>query len=474
MLSQGFTSQWTETLFDLVLSRVLYAIADVNVLGIQPFAGLRTWADDLSNQAITAYNTAATAQAGLDTTVAGITGTTDPTQVAPVVSSLQDTSTSNASAIAEINADQNASSTGGNKFGDNFNTDANPLSGWTQVAGGAAQIMADNGQAVLSDGGTATGARFARYNATTAGDDQSVIGVIGTTHSALFQATTIICRGNSTLSSFIYANVFINKVYVGNATHSGSSMPTWNDWNSGGTSISISAGSTVELKVQGNTYSFLVNGVVKYSHTDTTYVSTFTDGTHRYAGFGLSAGGAGVSCNLNSLNVSDLAQVAVVGTGWRLYRSSTGATGTTSWGTSGTALDSSTFDVQDTAATANVTVDNLGLGRVRIIKPGFYSASVNLRTNGLTLGGAPALFGGTSTGSLSLIRVGQPNEYQTDSASNTPGGLHNFSASWSGIYCPAGYYLQPVGFKESGSSSIAITGNAAGYSTVFSGQLGAQ
>jgi hypothetical protein len=62
----------------------------------------------------------------------------------------------------------------------------------------------------------------------------------------------------------------------------------------------------------------------------------------------------------------------------------------------------------------------------------------------------------------------------SDSASNTPGGIHQFAASWSGIYCPAGYYLQPAGFKESGTSAVGLGGNTAGYSTVFSGQLGAQ
>ncbi|GAC70718.1 hypothetical protein [Gordonia soli] len=70
MPSQQFVGTWTKSFFELVLARVLYAVAgfQIDVFGskISPFAGLKTWADDLSTQAVSAYNAAATAQLSAD------------------------------------------------------------------------------------------------------------------------------------------------------------------------------------------------------------------------------------------------------------------------------------------------------------------------------------------------------------------------------------------------------------------------
>jgi hypothetical protein len=63
---QPFTSQQIQAigtaLVDGFLAQVLYAIAGISIGGVQPFAGLSTWADDLENQASTALSTANGAQ----------------------------------------------------------------------------------------------------------------------------------------------------------------------------------------------------------------------------------------------------------------------------------------------------------------------------------------------------------------------------------------------------------------------------
>jgi hypothetical protein len=441
------------------------------------FVNLHDWATSLRTDATNALTNAAGAQSTADTITQGITQgatgipTSDATQVAPAISGIQDTTTSNASSIAALNASQNASSTGGAHYSENFNTDASPIANFTQYAAGAASIIASGGQAQLADGGSANGARFALYNSQTATSDQSVAVVVGTVHAALFFATTIAIRCNATMSEFVYLNVFGNKVYLGNSTLSGGSVTT-NDWNPGGTSIpSLSSGSTVELQVTGNTYKVLVNGVVKLVKTDTTYGGTFNDGTHLGWGFGMSSNGAS-SFNIDSISASDISPVAVQGTGWKLYRSSSSASTSVTWSTAANPLAASTFDVQDTARTANVTVDSLGVGRIQIQKAGFYMASVHLRANlALALGGV-ALLGGTSTGAMAPIEIGQVGPDSDDNGTTVSYNGKTFGHAWP-VYCPVGYYLQPACWKQQsgGTTSTGVIGDTAGTLTNFAGAL---
>jgi hypothetical protein len=473
-LDPRFITAFGRALQDQVLANVGDAVTSFT----GGFINLHDWAVSLRADATNAINDAAAAQTSADTITQGITQgatgipTSDATQVAPAISGIADTTTSNASAIAALNASQNAAGTGGAHYSENFNTDASPIANFTQYAAGAASIIASGGQAQLSDGGSASGARFAKYNSQTATSDQSVVVVVGATHSALFFATSIACRCNSTMSQFVYLNVFGNKVYLGNATLSGGSV-TYNDWNPGGTTIpSLSAGSTVELQVTGNTYKVLVNGVVKLTKTDTTYGGTFNDGTHKGWGFGLSSGGVS-SFYVDSISASDLTPVDVKGTCWKLFRSSTSAASTTTWSTSGAPFGSNAFDVQDTAATANITVDNLGLGRVKIITPGPYFIAAHARSSIATPNASVGLLGGTSTGAMSLIRIGQVGPDTDSDSSGTPSSSINaqqFGAGWL-VYCPANYYLQPCGWKQSSSSTLGVTGDAAGINTNFTGAL---
>jgi hypothetical protein len=433
-------------------------------------------ANTANSTANTANSTANTANTNINTTIDGITQTTDPYQVAPTMGNIVDTAQSNATAIAVIQANQNAQTTSGVSVTQTFNTASNPVTGFTQFnAGYASNIIASSGQARLFDETQGGGLRLARTATPTNTNDQSLIVVTGDNNLGLFFATTIAVRANSGMTSFVYVNAFRNKLYIGNATWSGTagSSVSWNDWIPGGTSLStnLGPGNTIEIQVVGNTYRVFVNSKQIIAFTDATYTTLFNDANHKYSGFGLSGG---ESLYLDSWSVSDLSQAETVGTGWNIYRGVSTASSSFSWSTTGAAPPASTFTVQDKMV--NVLVNDLGTGKIKIVKAGWYMVTVNFRTSAAQGQQAAALLGGLTAGSLGLIQVGQAaGDGDTEDGDGTTFAspsylIKTFSGSWV-VYCPADYYLQPAGYRQTGSQSNTVIGDGAGVLTSFAGAL---
>lgn len=434
--------------------------------------GTATTAQNSANTAQTTANgaqtSANTANTNINTTVSGITQTTDPYQVAPVIEGITEQAQSNATAIAVITANQNGQANSGVSVTHTFNTNANPITGFTQYTAGAnTPIIASSGQARLLDETLTSGKRVARCNTPTTTSDQSVVIVTGQNNLGLFFDTSIIVRSNSTMSQFVYLNIFRNHLYLGNGNaHTGTFNV--NDWADYTIPSNFNPGTTIEVTVIGNNYRVYINGQQVIAYTDSTYPAVFNDGTHKYAGFALRAG---ESVYLDSWSLSDLSPADTVGTGWNLYRADSGSSASVSWPSntsapaSASGLGSDTFDFQDKLA--NVLLNSLGLGRIKIVKAGWYSVSAHVRANLAINYGGVALLGGTNTGAMTPVGLGQVGPESIDTT-----WPRMFGGSWV-VYCPVDYYLQPAVFRQQsgGQSSSGFTGDATGTFTNFSGAL---
>ena len=407
-----------------------------------------------------------------------ITGASSPGTGSPLddimdhILGIQNVGVENATSIAAINAALGGEAGSGVYFVDTFDrADSASLgSDWTVADPSSVGIAISSNQAVA--GTAASGSVFAACNTIALGDNMSVAAVIGDPLSGLFYDTALHVRMNTTQTAWVYLNVFKNKVYLGRATRSGSSS-TYTDWVSVTSGISITNGTQVELRAEGTTYRAYVGGKLVAAFTDAA-VSHPVGASYRSTGFKVRNDSIGRSLALSSFAMADITVPATLGTGWNLYRSSTSGSSSTSWTTSGAAFGSNTFDVEDRKA--NVVVDNLGLGRIKTLKAGWYTVTAHAVTNtGIALGGV-GLLGGTSTGSMSMIKLGQvgpdsDESYDDFTGNNTTStNGKTFGATWI-VYCPADYYLQPCGWKQSSSASMSLVGNPAGYNTNFSGAL---
>jgi len=67
-LQKQFVQGFTTAFIDVILAHVLYALAGISIFGVDPFAGLTAWADELMAQANQAIASAATANNGVAAT----------------------------------------------------------------------------------------------------------------------------------------------------------------------------------------------------------------------------------------------------------------------------------------------------------------------------------------------------------------------------------------------------------------------
>lgn len=448
-------------------------IADIfNGLIVTPInaavQGVKDWFSDLlPSQLVTATNNAVSSVATDFGAVAA-----NLIDVAATILGIQNTTVENSTAIAAINAANGGNGGSGVYFVDTFDR-ANSLSlggDWTTVDPSSVDIQIVSNE--VTAGTTNFGTAVAVCNTEALGDNMSVAAVIGSLLSGLFYDSAIHVRMNATATTWVYLNVFSGKVYLGRATRSGSTI-TYNDWVSVTSGVSISKGTQVELRAEGSTYRAYVGGTLVASYTDAA-VTHPVGASYRSSGFKVQFAGAGRSAAITSWAMADITVPDTLGTTWNLYRSNTSGATATTWGVSGTALGSNTFDVQDRAA--NIVVDNLGLGRVKILKAGPYVVSAHAVTSSAAAQASVGLLGGSATGSMALIKVGQvgpdvDESYDDFTQTNTSTiTAKTFGASWV-VYCPANYYLQPCGWVQSGTDSVAVVGDAAGWKTNFSGAL---
>lgn len=62
-LGKQFVQGWTTAFIDVILAHILEALAGIEIFGVEPFAGLQAWSDELMAQAAQAFSTANSAQA---------------------------------------------------------------------------------------------------------------------------------------------------------------------------------------------------------------------------------------------------------------------------------------------------------------------------------------------------------------------------------------------------------------------------
>lgn len=445
MLNQNFIGAFGIALMDLIGANIADAIS--NATG--HWVNLDEWAAALRADANRAINNSLTTAAGING------GDDDPGKVSTTMSGMRDTDKANASAIAALTANNNGSSTGGVAYGDNFDLDTsgsgNLGANWTQFAAGTVpMLVATGGQARLVSG-SGSGRRLALYNAmTTATDDQSVLGVLGTKNDADSHDLTLICRASSNADKFVYANLYSGVAYMGYATYSGGTL-TFHDWISVPLS-GINTGMTFELRAVGQTYKTLVTGITIMSYTDAS-VAHPVDASHRYTGFGKPIG----SYDLDSFNASDLSSPPVIGTGWNIYRAATGTV--TQPTSSGQQVASGTYD---TSVSNNVTIENgtdLGKGVVKCTKAGWYS--ISMRMSCTTTPGSNSMIGLLYTGANKLgMSVAQRGD---EIVGNSGAMMGQFIQ-----YVPEGWYVGP-GHMFAGNTNVQ--GYPDGSLTYFNGAL---
>ncbi|MEV0251158.1 hypothetical protein AB0H76_31515 [Nocardia sp. NPDC050712] len=335
------------------------------------FAGVEAIGSNLNSATNRALNTANTAQVG----AAGAQSTAN---------SAQNTSTANASAIADLQTKQTQEQVGGASASDNFQA-------WDPAKWTVAQWKPDGatvaGVTVVADqagisksGNTGTGADLALWKTPMMTDAQSVSVVLGRPNNAgAFTGSGILLRAAADLSTFVMVQIGAGRILLQRATFTGGNLnvTTWGESNG----LTLGTGDTVTVSTSGPAYEVMINGVGKFSYRDTA-VSSPVGANNRWIGFYSACNASALwdgsksysfGFDLESFAAADTVSPPVVGTGWSLYRQSTAAVAQTG----GTARFGAVLDT--TRQTNNVNVLDLPSGRIQIVKPGWYTMSIGVR-----------------------------------------------------------------------------------------------
>lgn len=190
-------------LVDGILAQVLLAVSNITILGVKPFIGLQTWANQLEAQA----------QGALDSIATGATGTTQtgstPASAAAALGGLHNTVTATA---ANLQAMQ-GSGTGGSAFTINFNQ--YPNGAWpsgdfpvTYSGTGTGGLEISGGNAVWNTVNNGNRTAISRYTSPTTTDYQTLNATIaGTPQGAAKNYACI--RMNSAMDTYVYAGISV-------------------------------------------------------------------------------------------------------------------------------------------------------------------------------------------------------------------------------------------------------------------------
>jgi len=390
--------------------------------------------------------------------------------------SAQTTSTSNAAAIAALQATNISSSSGGNSISEaSFPPNLSGSLGTGWFFGGNSAISAlwgtsSAGVAGLTQNSSAGSGISGALNTQQMATDQHQVVLVPNNTGDAQALTALVIHSAVDLSALVYANVYPSAVYIGYGGYNSSTQAwTFNDWNSGGTSISLAVGQTLlfgATELGGiYTYNFSINGTSVVSYTDSTGLAPLGS-SHRYVGMLSQQYLSGFFAVENSgwlvtgFSAADTVSPTFVGTGSSIYRSATGSisvvgTSTTGWYTMGTG----TFDTE--RVVANMTVSNLGTGVITAQKAGWYTCTMSAEFSGgsaatITTGGVGVT---PSGGSLTIARDG----YLMESGSTQ--GLAAGAQGGGTIYLNVGDSVQPVVYSS--ATTPAIVGNGGGYVTFF-------
>jgi hypothetical protein len=418
---------------DELLAGLCQALAGIEILGVEPFAFLNGWAQDLTVQASSALSTAGAAQT---------------------------TSMANSTQIAALQTQQTQSAVGGGSIYDGFQTwDA---ANWNTLnIGGAAGITVSGGQAGINQTGDTdsggTGLSMAMWKTPLMTDQETVSIVLGNPNQGGNTYSGVMIRAAADFSTFVWAAVETGAVALGYGTAT-STGAVLNSWTSS-TNISVSQGDTLTLTANGNTYTVMVNGIGILDWIDTGGQSPVGH-NNRSVGF-LCSLYVNVftwfSFNVAAFSAADTTPPAVVGTGWSIYRANTA---TVSQPAGANQISGSVYD---TVRESNgCTIANLGSGQIQIGKAGWYVMSVGVNWNaacGTNYNYYAYLWSAPSpTGQFSLVRAG----------GDTSGSTVYSSEATFVVFAPAGSVWAP-GYYIAGPNSLI--GDANGIGNYFDGTL---
>lgn len=399
------------------------------------------------------------------------------------VANAMTTATSTATALANLLAGEDTDTSGGISVAEDFTGytgGAGFGSDWTQESGSETYtgIYEPTGSGFdtsygifnpiawfitdIPGGFGASETFYVRHNTVMTTDSVEITVVIG---SEVTEAVSlhIFSHGASNLADIIRVSLRDNRFWWGPAQYSAGSW-SYDDWNSGGTAVTVPNGATIKLRNQGTQWTLTINGVTVGSFTDSGG-DAFYDASHRYWGFILDTtnqfiANTGHCMGLSSITASDVAIPTYRGRGFRLYRTSTSGTSGLSSGATNQAMPSGTFDTS--SAYTNCDVESLGLGEIEIPVAGRWGFVIAFKLNnalGTTahmranLGRRP-----TSGGALSWLQEGGEHSANADQVSS---GFYEYYEE--GEIAVPGYAGNSIGND--------IRGEAAGIKTYFEGVL---
>ncbi|WP_187589129.1 hypothetical protein [Gordonia sp. OPL2] len=243
-------------------------------------------------------------------------------------------------------------------------------------------IRGDNGYVGIASGaGNGTYYRQCAYSFAT--DTQATSMVLGTRPAlAPGYDTGMTLRCNADMTAGAYCTVDREMVSVGRFTRSGS---TWTFTPFSTQAVAINQGDIIRFRASGDNYYVQVNGTTKLSVTDSG--ATVAKGaSYRRSGFLEQRGTQIFSVDSYRIASFAMADWSAPGAGlttaaWRVRRSNTAEVTITAGTNVRDVMPSGFYESSDLAN--NVTVTDLGLGRITIAEAGFYeiAASSVYRTN---------------------------------------------------------------------------------------------
>ncbi|MEV0251156.1 hypothetical protein AB0H76_31505 [Nocardia sp. NPDC050712] len=386
------------------------------------FAGVEAIGSNLNSATKQALNAATDAQSGAS-------------QAQASAAAVQNTTAANSASLVELVATQSGQTTGGTAFSDAFGRTELGLDYTTFKTGPVADLVVIDGQVQLNRSGDEnTGNVVALSKTVTGTDDQRVSVVVGRIQEAHSAAARIVVRSATDLSTFVYARVYRDSVYLGWGTRSGNTT-VYNDWTSASTAVNT--GDTVTVEAVGRNYKVLVNGAPVAGYADTA-VKSPVGANNRSFGFGCQYYWTGLfgyfSFAINALAAADLSSPPIVGTGWSLYRLNS----TSVAQPAGEArLAANTFDTL--GAAKGIAVPDLGRGQVQIEKAGWYAITTAYAFSNYTTQARVGLWTAPAPGGTwSLARVGARTA--NDTGVNSVGSSFTAFLQQGSVVAP-GYYL---------------------------------
>ncbi|WP_067852432.1 DUF7257 domain-containing protein [Nocardia shimofusensis] len=441
------------------LQKVTWEAAQASIMSnvMQSFAGIDAVGSNLSTVTNRALDAAASAQ-------------TDATDAQVTATAAQGTSVSNASAIADLQADKTQSEVGGAAFTDKFETwDAAKWNVGKWSSGGHTVpdvAVVDHQAGIAKTDHTSTGGAFALYKTPLMTDSQSVSLVLGRPNQAgSFTGSGILLRAADDLSTFVIAQVGASRISLqrGTLVDGQLTITVWAER----TNLTLSSGDTVTVSASGSSYEVLVNGVSRFGYQDTAVTSPVGAGNRRVGFFSacnVSSTWSGTTLSfgfdLESFVAADTTSPPLVGTGWSLYRQSA----TTVAHSAGNARYGAVFD---TIRSANkVNVRDLSTGQIQITKPGWYVMNVGVQWSqacGTGYSYRVALWSAPSPDGLwKLVR--NSGEVEGSAVYRTSGSFVVFAGAGS-VWAP-GYYIAGANnmYGDPSGTNVYFDGTLCSYS----------